>query len=270
MQDARALLDSLMGPSRDQAPSEHKGEDFLSDKVCKKYLVGFCPSAWFKATKREMEPCELIHSDVLREEFDKHPKADRYRREYEAQLLTFLEAAVREADMWLQRERQDCRQGGRELRVPLEEKAEMEGMKAKAATLTKRSGKLAEAGELAASQEALAEAQKLQRAHEDLVQRYTVEVPPDKVCATCGVRYTTAEDNRGNDHFAGKMHEGYTKIREKIEELKKKRSREEAPRDERGDRDRDRDRGDRERRRDQRPRGRSRSRSERRNGARRR
>jgi len=59
MDDARKLLDSLMGQTRNvdlKEAKKKKGQNFKEENVCKFYLVGFCPQneQLFKNTKRRL------------------------------------------------------------------------------------------------------------------------------------------------------------------------------------------------------------------------
>lgn len=109
MDRTRALLDSLMGPSRDVAKKDKTGEpDFLRDDVCKFYLIGFCPHALLgkkiKETKAEfdresmLQPCTKLHAIGLRGEFQQHKDHEKWKHRFEADLAKFLYRAVEEVE----------------------------------------------------------------------------------------------------------------------------------------------------------------------------
>jgi len=83
------MLDALMGPSRDLAPSAKKDE-WRDRTVCKSYLAGFCP--YDKAVlggRRSIPACDKIHNDILREAFNNHADGapdSRFRRDCEDQM----------------------------------------------------------------------------------------------------------------------------------------------------------------------------------------
>merc|ERR1712107_778266 len=72
MNKAKAMLHALMGPSRDLAPSDKK-EDWRDRKVCKAFLVAFCPyEKSMLGGRRNFEVCDRIHNEMLKVEFNKH------------------------------------------------------------------------------------------------------------------------------------------------------------------------------------------------------
>jgi len=118
MEDARALLDSLMGPSRDNKEGK-KDDDWKGKDVCKRFLLdgGFCPNNvkdnWFHNTRRDTGTCKKVHSDVLKSDFLGHPDREKYQPDYEREFLDYLEGIVREAEAWIQRERKNCAPAGK-------------------------------------------------------------------------------------------------------------------------------------------------------------
>lgn len=264
--DARALLDSLMGPSRDVAKDESEvAEGFLDKKVCKRYLVGLCPNDWFKSTKREMDSCGLIHSDLLAEEMRRHPKAEKYIAEYEEELLNFLDSIAQDTDRWVARERGNLRPPSKELQLSAGWQKSFSEKSDQYKELMDQVKKLEESGEMGRCQEVMEEAQDIQKELEDIRAKFTVETGGEAVCEACGVRYPLGDtpNEVGNrvSHFSGKMHEAYTTIREKIKELRqnkkdgkwdclrgrlRERSEDRDDKDRRGDKDRGKERSGRD------------------------
>mmetsp|Transcript_22632 Transcript_22632/g.52794 ORF Transcript_22632/g.52794 Transcript_22632/m.52794 type:complete len:301 (+) Transcript_22632:113-1015(+) len=298
MEDARALLDSLMGPSRDKSKSENLRDDgWKEGNVCKRFLVGFCPNSaqdnWFHNTRRkDINVCTKIHSDRLKADFEKHPDRERYQAIYEKEFLDFLEGLVREADAWIARETKNAAGPGKKL--PPQVKEKIVELKAKSEQLMKDAEDFGDKNDLTSSQAAVTEANRINQEIAQLKEEHTYEFSGEVVCEVCGVRCNPDSRADYQAHVLGKLHEGYTTIRAKVKELREKvRNKEEkngasdAPKeskeggggDKEGrdkekernrDRDRDRDRG-RERDRDRRSRDRrdrrrepSRSRSRRR------
>merc|ERR1719160_2316151 len=93
--DAKALLDSLMGPSRDKPKDQQRTDEWKKSDVCKRYLVGFCPNSaqhnWFHNTRRDVGVCNKIHSDRLKADFGGHKDRKKYQLEYQQDFLRFLE-----------------------------------------------------------------------------------------------------------------------------------------------------------------------------------
>lgn len=224
--DARALLDSLMGPSRDAAAVDQKGEGFLDKNVCKRYLCGLCPNDWFKSTKREMDTCGKIHSDQLAEEMRAHPQAARYVAEFEQELFTFLEEICSDADRWVARERKNLRGPGIELQLSVGHQRSLSEKKGKYKDLIDESTRLGEAGEVQKSSEFMELASVLKKEMDEMLAKFTVETGGEDVCEACGVRFplgnTPNEIGNRESHFQGKMHDAYTTIRKRLEELREK------------------------------------------------
>jgi len=81
MDEARKMLDSLMGHSRDQslsAAKQNKGKNFTQDNVCKYFLLGFCPLNELAASKmlgkRNISECHKTHSEAMKAEYESHPE----------------------------------------------------------------------------------------------------------------------------------------------------------------------------------------------------
>lgn len=113
MEDARALLDSLMGQTRDVKKDKRQkgsaGNGFKHESVCKLWLVGFCPEneELFHNTKRDLGPCHKTHFDVHKREFNEHPDHAKYKAAYEARLLRHLTSILRRCDEWILREKRE-------------------------------------------------------------------------------------------------------------------------------------------------------------------
>jgi len=232
MEETRALLDALMGPNRNAkvAGGGAKGKpDFADRSVCKNFLVGFCPHDWFTTAKRQLRPCNKIHSEIMRDQFEAHHEAGRYRAEYEEDFLNYLEVVARDCDAYIQRERPKCRSrgaGGKVVRMPPDAKKRSEEMEARYAELVKSSESMAEQS-LGMSQMHMKQAIALKEELDDLKQKYTTEFPGEDLCETCGVKYLCGgggtQWHDEEDHKRGKTHDGFAKIRAKIVELRGKR-----------------------------------------------
>merc|ERR1712232_198557 len=118
MMDAKALLDSLMGPSRDKAKKDQKKDEWKEEKVCKRYLVGFCPTNvdynLFLNTKyeRQFPVCTKLHAEALKFDFERHPDGKTYQADWEGELIRFVDTMLSEAAKRADRERPLCRSGG--------------------------------------------------------------------------------------------------------------------------------------------------------------
>jgi len=230
MDETRALLDALMGPNRNKKEtSDSKQPDFVNRTVCKNFLVGFCPHDWFSMAKRQLMPCSKIHSELMKEGFERHPEVDKYRAWYEEDFLTYLQPVARECDSYIVRERAKCRpksSGGKSVCMPPDIKDRYDEMEKRYGELIRNSEEAADES-LAASKELMAQAVVLKEEMDGIKAKYTSEFQGEDICEVCGVKYPLggggAEWHDKESHKKGKTHQGYATIRAKIDELLGKR-----------------------------------------------
>lgn len=262
MDEARQLLDSLMGTHRNDDRKEAKkkaGNNFKEDDVCKYYLVGFCPQheELFRSTKKDVGKCYKVHSDAMKSEFESHPDKTRYQAEYEEKLRRYLEELVRWADDRVAREKRNIASANQQIQEdgPNEvARMEIKQLNDSAQALLSEAEDLADKGMIEESRHKmeLAEEIKQKAAHWE---EKAKALRSEDVCDICGSRMESGDVSRARfRHQDGKIHLGYVKIRQWLadiiarqkerEERSDRRRRREEER-EGGDRDRDRDRGDR-------------------------
>lgn len=276
MEEARKLMDSLMGGNRDSSLEEakkSKGKNFQKDDVCKYALLGFCPYAELSESKmcvkRNIGKCTNKHSDYLRHEFEAHPDRAKFQAEYEKLLLVSLERQVREADAWHMRETANMmnEQGPpREVEkstMPPAEKEKYDALKEDLNKMMAAAEEDAEKGNLDASKFKVMLAEDVKSKVKDLEDQYpnktfTVTSRAEEVCKVCGVRFEALNPNnqqRYDAHFTGAVHRTYAKIRDWIAKLSEKnsgveRNADKADNKRGGDGDRKERDGDRDRERD--------------------
>lgn len=222
MDDARALLDSLMGDTRNAGKEERKKEKrndtFTKESVCKYHLLGFCPQHedLFHNTKRDLGECPKTHFEISKEEFDSHPDKERYQAEYEELLVRHLEGIVRRCDDWTVKEKQKnqaaidkaMQEGGNEVA-----RTEIGKLNEMASKLLEEAENLAEEGQMDASKAKVELANQLKEKATDWEAKAKT-IP--EVCEVCGL---TKENNSGGEkankfaHSAGKVHQGFLLIR---------------------------------------------------------
>lgn len=61
-------------------------------KVCKHYLVAFCPSQLFTNTKSDLGACDKIHNDRLKDKYQKSPDKNKY--PYENEFYDYLNKLI--------------------------------------------------------------------------------------------------------------------------------------------------------------------------------
>lgn len=277
MNKAKALLDSLMGPSRDLSSNEKKGEDFKADNVCKMYLAGFCPDHLLSKRVETIKPCTRIHSQPLKDELESHPDKEKFKAQYERELLHYCLDLVAEVDQTVSIEKKKCRRRETVVKVPEHQQPILQEHEQDRKVKIAMAERLGNEGDVDGATKAMADAEACQKLIESMKKLHTREWPGEDMCTVCGTKYLCGsyEDIKGyerpreldvweNDHMEDKMHLAYKKVRDKIQELKdnkEKRNKErdeerkkETGRDNHGDRGsrRSRSRGDRNKDRDDR------------------
>lgn len=231
MDDARALLDSLMGGARNAGKEErkkdkNKGLSFTKDSVCKFFLVGFCPEHedLFHNTRRDLGKCTKSHFEISKEEFNANPDKAKYEAQYRRELLAHLKDIIRRCDDWGAKERQKNEftiqkatdEGGNEVA-----KGEIAKLNETASKLIAEAEDLASAGDVAGSRVKLDLSEQYKKKAEDWKEKYKNTVP--EVCEICGL---TKENDAGADkgkvfsHSMGKVHQGFLLIRKWYAEIK--------------------------------------------------
>lgn len=234
MEDARALLDSLMGPARDKKRKEGEAaEGFLEKNVCRRFLAGCCPNELFKSTKREMEVCPKIHSESLAAELKAHPKGDKHTANFEEECMEYLESIRRDAERWVKREQGNLRGERKEFQPTAGQQRSLSDLSQRYKDAMAQCGKHEEDGEIEKAKISMEAANSLKRDLDDLKEKCHVDMGAEIVCELCGVRYPTGDGERERGHrdahLAGKLHEAYGIIRDHAAELRKKKNeREEA------------------------------------------
>jgi hypothetical protein len=264
-----------MGTGRDGENNRFKVH-FTDHRVCKSFLVGCCPHDILASTRMDMGECHKIHDLALRADYEKAAKDRDYY--YDVDATDHLEAFIKDCDKRTEQAKRRLAETQEELTAEVAAKA------LKVHELAEQIGKkLARAEELGAegnveeSLKYMEEVEDIRKKKAAADQEYRNSMPASsyqqqklRVCEVCSA-YLGIHDNdrRLADHFGGKLHLGFIKIRDKLDDLRKtigerkekvrlerEREREEAQfqrRDWGGPRG---DRGD-----EQPPRGRSRSRS---------
>jgi len=226
MDKARAMLDALMGPGRDETNTKGpKTEKFKDGSVCKSFLLGWCPlDPLVLGGKRRMAPCSKIHSALMKEQFEAHPDVDKLRLEYQVVALRDLEYIVRECDSHIASERNRIRQdtGRKKPPLPAVINDTLSIMKKQSAAMIARAESLDD-DQLREKEVLVKKAAEINQDREELLELETKKaieaLKPEEVCEICGTSYM-GEDGRAM-HNKFKIHEGHEKVRRKLAELRR-------------------------------------------------
>ncbi|XP_060860106.1 putative RNA-binding protein Luc7-like 2 [Metopolophium dirhodum] len=223
----RAMLDQLMGTGRNGETSRHQVQ-FNDPKVCKSFLLFCCPHDILTLTRMDIGECPKIHDNALRSDFEKaQQKFDYY---YDLDATEHLQAFISECDRRTVAARKRLLETQEELTAEVAEKANA------VHELAEKIGKtLAKAEELGAqglvndSLKLMGDIEDLRKKKSEAQDIYRNSMPKCsyqqqklRVCDVCSA-YLGIHDNdrRLSDHFGGKLHLGFIKIRKKLSELKK-------------------------------------------------
>ncbi|XP_054160394.1 putative RNA-binding protein Luc7-like 1 [Oppia nitens] len=270
----RAMLDQLMGTSREGGEAKHRYH-FTDHRVCKSFLLDCCPHDILASTRMDLGECPRYHDLALRADYEKAFKLKDYG--YEVDAFQHLESFVAEADKKTEAAKKRLAETQEELSTEVGAKlnkvhdlAEQIGKKLAAAEKAGADGNVEESLKL------MEEVEKIKREKSLAEIEYRNSMPASsyqqqklRVCEVCSA-YLGIHDNdrRLADHFGGKLHLGFITIRERLEELRQivseRKNREPVEdrnddydnrygerynrnRDRDRERDRERDRGDRDR-----------------------
>lgn len=225
MDDAKALLDSLMGQARNvplKEAKKRKGNNFKEDNVCKFYLLGFCPQhdELFRNTKMHLGECAKIHSDAMKEELEAHPDKVDFKSKWCTTLSRYLASVVRMADDSIARQKRDQEIKNKELEDhgPSEvAQQEIAKIRDNCNWYLGEAEKCAEQGKIKEATEWRDHCEKEKFRADDYEEKSKKAVNLE-ICEICGIRpeefYGTL---RTFSHAEGKVHRGFVKVREWVE-----------------------------------------------------
>jgi len=240
MDAQRELLDALMGKGRNRSKEDAplKEQHWDDADVCPYFICAFCPHDLFVNTKSDLGPCEYVHVEDLKEEYNKQPR--RVKRRLEKRLLQYLYELVADVDRRIRRgkERIALNAPSTQPNPILEQQIEQ-----KKKSIKLRCDQLdAEINKLKEHIETLCDQGKIDDAESMLKQVETLEADKDnlqnmdvnhvgvkdprsdknrfQICEICGVFQAVDDaEDRIARHFEGKQHKGFDVIRQKIKEL---------------------------------------------------
>uniref|UniRef100_A0A8C5VYW6 Luc7-like protein n=1 Tax=Microcebus murinus TaxID=30608 RepID=A0A8C5VYW6_MICMU len=229
MISAAQLLDELMGRDRNLAPDEKRSNvRWDHESVCKYYLCGFCPAELFTNTRSDLGPCEKIHDENLRKQYE---KSSRFMKVgYERDFLRYLQSLLAEVERRIRRGH---------ARLALSQNQQSSGAagptgknEEKIQVLTDKidvllqqieelgsEGKVEEAQGMMKLVEQLKEERELLRSTTSTIESFAAQEKQMEVCEVCGAFLIVGDaQSRVDDHLMGKQHMGYAKIKATVEE----------------------------------------------------
>ncbi|GMS91193.1 hypothetical protein PENTCL1PPCAC_13368, partial [Pristionchus entomophagus] len=250
-----AMLDELMGSTRNANAGEKVEIDFNGAEICKDFLVAFCPHDLFRNTKNDIGYCNLKHDVNAKRLYEE--SARRYKCGYEERFLNRVSEMDRDVRRKIDKneKRLVITQTSNEeetfgkLKESQEEK--MNDLLKKIDDKMEEAEKAGNEGNVNLAQSLVEEANKLKEERDlcevegrNLLERFhhLEDVAnslnkPMKVCQICGCFMLVNDaQSRIDDHFSGKLHIAYATIRDILETLPK--TMEEKKKEDRSERDR--------------------------------
>ncbi|KND02354.1 uncharacterized protein SPPG_02824 [Spizellomyces punctatus DAOM BR117] len=223
--EQRKLLEALMG--KEALGGTPDNVKFTDTTVCRNFLCGLCPHDLFTNTKMDIGPCTKSHSEKLLEEYKKARKEGHpgYEEEWFHNLSEFVgdcDRKVQAAQRRLDKTPEDAR--------AVQLMREVGDLTNEIATLTGQVETLGEEGKVAESMEVMNKVEDLQKLKADKERELKQITGSEgnsqqqklRVCEVCSAYLSIFDsDRRLADHFGGKMHLGFVKIRDKVDEMKK-------------------------------------------------
>ncbi|CAI6362072.1 unnamed protein product [Macrosiphum euphorbiae] len=223
----RAMLDQLMGTGRNGETSRYQVQ-FNDPKVCKSFLLYCCPHDILASTRMDIGECPKIHDNALRADFEKaQQKFDHY---YDVDATEHLQAFISDCDRRTEAARKRLLETQEELTAEVAEKANaVHELAEKIGQTLAKAEELGAQGLVDDSLKLMGEIEDLRKKKSEAEDTYRNSMPVSsyqqqklRVCDVCSA-YLGIHDNdrRLADHFGGKLHLGFIKIREKLSELEK-------------------------------------------------
>ncbi|EEP76418.1 conserved hypothetical protein [Uncinocarpus reesii 1704] len=224
--EQRKLLEQLMGADQliGTGGSSRNAQLSITDsKVCRSYLVGTCPHDLFTNTKQDLGPCPKIHSEGLKAEYEAASGHEKSKWGFEYDYMRDMQKYIDECNRRIDSAQRRLEKTPDEIRQTNNLLRQISDLNK---TINTGLEEVAILGELGSVSLAITEFHKARQAkhqkesyERDLKALADTSGPSGhqklQVCDVCGAYLSRLDnDRRLADHFFGKMHLGYAKMRE--------------------------------------------------------
>ena len=168
-------------------------------------------------TKRDMGKCHKKKGDNFIEEFKNHPRREELTRKYERLLYAELKEIIGDAERWKDREQVNIR--ATKGKIDEGKRKVAQAMREEASKLMEEATTLAEDGNVEESKKKMEAAAALKDQAEKNAE--PAEEKKESVCMECGVRMDEFAMESGS-HYKGRLHQAYTEMRKRHQEIKEK------------------------------------------------
>eukprot|EP01035_Chromulina_nebulosa_P018757 gene18757-24524_t len=233
----REMLDNLMGLNRnDDGNNGTNGiNDYNDERVCKFYLLGMCPHDMFINTKVDCGPCDKIHSDYLKQQFELNVTGEKLYK-YDTILEKEFAPKVHDIDRVIEKARGRLELEKNEDETNPDLNPESIRLTAEIHTLTLEAEAAGEEGDIDKAQEIMGKIEELQKLKQEIATRITeklkvmqAKIGNDvnkklRVCDVCGsfLSIFDSDNRRLQDHFIGKQHYGFQVMRDTLAAIKQR------------------------------------------------
>lgn len=231
--EQRKLLEQLMGDNLMTMPGTASKQPTLSitdPKVCRSFLVGACPHDLFTNTKQDLGPCAKTHQVNLKEEYQGASESQKRDWGFEfdywrdiGRYVSDCDRRIDQAQRRLEKTPDEIRQTNALLKSIQEYEQSIEAGLVEVQILGEE-GAVA----LAYQQHHTIRVLKVQKEEKERELKALSDTSGPsghqklQVCDVCGAYLSRLDnDRRLADHFYGKMHLGYARMREDSERLQK-------------------------------------------------
>ncbi|XP_048576295.1 putative RNA-binding protein Luc7-like 2 isoform X1 [Nematostella vectensis] len=240
----KKMLDELMGTQRDGATPDADLK-FTSDRVCKSYLMGLCPHQLFNNTKMDLGSCQKIHNPALKADFEAASKTRDYG--YNMDQMEHLQSFINDCDRKIAIAKKRLEDTQDEFDTSEEAKA-IQDIGEQIGKKLAKAEELGAAGEVEESISLMNEVEELKIKKREAEEIYRSQLPTSsiqqqklRVCEVCAAYLSLYDNDRRfviccvnstltvlildkiltllADHFGGKLHMGFIKIRNRLQEL---------------------------------------------------
>ncbi|AET40343.1 Luc7p Ecym_5607 [Eremothecium cymbalariae DBVPG len=226
--EQRNLIEQLMGKESNRLFKRDLG--LYDPKVCKCYLVGECPYELFQGTKQNFGKCPQIHLAKYKLEFQRNVKKGLTYPDFEREYYAVLNKFIKDCNGQIQTALKKLEHTPEErARIKLVTK-ELDVVDSKIALMIQEIDVLTRSDEVVKAMVQSLKLQTLRKNRQELARKVrdiTENVGQSaqqklQVCKVCGAYLSRLDtDRRLADHFLGKIHLGYVKMRQAMEELKR-------------------------------------------------
>ncbi|KAK2771151.1 splicing factor [Emmonsiellopsis sp. PD_33] len=231
--EQRKLLEQLMGADQmvGFGGSSRNSQLAITDnKVCRSYLVGTCPHDLFTNTKQDLGPCPKVHSEGLKTEYEGASAHEKSKWGFEYDYLRDMQKYIDDCNRRIDSAQRRLEKTPDEIRQTNSLLKQISDLSKTINTGLLEVSILSEMGSVST---ALNEFHKVRTAkHQKETCERELKALSDtsgpsghqklQVCDVCGAYLSRLDnDRRLADHFFGKMHLGYAKMRETYSTLQK-------------------------------------------------